>query len=173
MPHEYAKKYGFKNSSHVLPLANAFDDLETEGYNRIKYLTEAIFDARKEPEFFVDRYGPYVDTVLQQEASIFFGSVLEMPDEVKGVYHYVSDKFQSMKNHKISSLLLKTGETHVSIGSVDFAQLLFTEFVGDLDERTHFNGVDLSIVSITRCKVLYEMLRNQASGSPLAGRITL
>ena len=71
--------------------------------------------------------------------------------------------FHSMKNIKMTPSVLKTGQKYVALGCVDFSQLLFAEFVGDLKLGICFHGVDSAVVSITRCKVLYEMIKNQAS----------
>ena len=49
------------------------------------------------------------------------------------------------------------------MGCADFAQLLFGTFEENLKEEIHFHGVDVSPVSIARCKVLYKMILNQAS----------
>ena len=67
-----------------------------------------------------------------------------------------------MKNHKIVPCIFPPGETFVSLGCVDFAQLLFGIFDEDLEQNSHFYGVDCSFVSIARCKVLYKMILNKA-----------
>ena len=66
-----------------------------------------------------------------------------------------------MKNYKLSQWVLTAGETHVSLGCVDFSQLLFGLFDGDLTQPIHFLGVDSALVSIVRCKVIYQMILNQ------------
>ena len=50
-------------------------------------------------------------------------------------------KFQTMKNYKLARWVLTAGETHVSLGCVDFAQLLFGVFDGDLTRKTQFYGM--------------------------------
>ena len=66
-----------------------------------------------------------------------------------------------MKNYKLSQWVLTAGETHVSLGCVDFSQLLFGLFDGDLTQPIYFYGLDSAIVSIVRCKVIYQMILNQ------------
>ena len=61
-----------------------------------------------------------------------------------------------MKNHKVF------GETYVSLGCVDFSQVLFGIFDEDLKQDIHFYGLDCSLVSIVRCKLLYKMILNKA-----------
>ena len=68
-----------------------------------------------------------------------------------------------MKNSKIEPRSFYGGETHVSLGCADFGQLLFAKFDGDLSKEINFFGMDSSLVSIVRCKVLYKMILNQAS----------
>ena len=77
---------------------------------------------------------------------------------------YNPNFFQTMKNSKIVPWIFSAGETHVSLGCVDFAQLLFGTCDGNLKQKEiHFHGVDCSLVSIVRCKVLYKMILNQAA----------
>ena len=66
-----------------------------------------------------------------------------------------------MKNYKLSQWVLTAGETHVSLGCVDFSQLLSGLFDGDLTQPIYFYGLDSAIVSIVRCKVIYQMILNQ------------
>ena len=157
---EYAKKYGRKMDTKFLKMKYAQFLLTFEaGKSERDVLNEVLSDAEN-LEVAVKRFGVYLEAWCQQEHTKF-GSILHKP--ANRPLHYPCGKFQSMKNCKIAPWILRTGETHVSIGCVDFAQLLFAEFEGDPDVQTHFHGVDLAMMSITRCKVLYEMLRNQAS----------
>ena len=68
-----------------------------------------------------------------------------------------------MKNCKIVPWIFSAGETYVSLGCADFAQLLFGTFDIESKEEIHFHGVDSSLVSIVRCKILYQMILNNAS----------
>ena len=54
---------------------------------------------------------------------------------------YDPTKFQTMKNYKLAQWVLTAGETHVSLGCVDFAQLLFGKFDGDLTKKIQFYGI--------------------------------
>ena len=54
---------------------------------------------------------------------------------------YKPTKFQTMKNYKLAQWVLTAGETHVSLGCVDFAQLLFGTFDGDLTKKIQFYGI--------------------------------
>ena len=67
-----------------------------------------------------------------------------------------------MKNSKIDPEFFHNGGTYVSLGCVDFLQLLYGTFDEKLETELHFHGVDCSLVSIVRCRVLYRMLLNQA-----------
>ena len=68
-----------------------------------------------------------------------------IPKKVKNVYNLT--KFQTMKNYKLAQWVLTAGETHVSLGCVDFAQLLFGTFDGDLTKKIQFYGIFHSPVS--------------------------
>jgi hypothetical protein len=59
----------------------------------------------------------------------------------KGINIYNPTKFQTMKNYKLAQWVLTAGETHVSLGCVDFAQLLFGTFDGDLTKKIQFYGI--------------------------------
>lgn len=113
------------------------------------------------------RYGTYIAAAKMQGKNLKFGNVLEIPCELQVRTQYDQNMSyitsQNMKNTGFSSWIMKTGETHVALGCVDFSQLLFAEFVGDTNIGIHFHGVDSAVVSITRCKVLNEMVKNQAS----------
>ena len=61
-----------------------------------------------------------------------------IPKKVTNFYNIT--KFQTMKNYKLAQWVLTAGETHVSLGCVDFAQLLFGRFDGDLTEKIQFYG---------------------------------
>ena len=61
--------------------------------------------------------------------------------------NYNLTKFQTMKNYKLAQWVLTAGETHVSLGCVDFAQLLFGTFDGDLTKKIQFYGMFHSPVS--------------------------
>jgi hypothetical protein len=83
-------------------------------------------------------------------------------EEDRPFMDYCCKDFQTMKNHKIVPCIFPAGENYVSLGCVDFAQLLFGIFDEDLNQDIHFYGVDCSLVSIVRCKVLYKMILNKA-----------
>ena len=58
----------------------------------------------------------------------------------KDINIYNLTKFQTMKNYKLAQWVLTAGETHVSLGCADFAQLLFGRFDGDLTKKIQFYG---------------------------------
>ena len=112
------------------------------------------------------RYG-ICTAAATMKGNLKFGDIIEIPSDMQVRTQYDLDKSyiisQNMKNTSFSTWIMKTGETHVGLGCVDFSQLLFAEFVGDLNLGIHFHGVDSAVVSITRCKILHEMVKNQAS----------
>ena len=68
--------------------------------------------------------------------------------------NYDLTKFQTMKNYKLANWVLTAGETHVSLGCVDFAQLLFGTFDGDLTKKIQFYGISsFLIVTMKGCKI--------------------
>ena len=81
-----------------------------------------------------------------------------IPKTVINIYDLT--RFQTMKNCKLAQWVLTAGETHVSLGCADFAQLLFGRFDGDLTEKIQFYGnqfflpKDLLIKNRTRTVVL-------------------
>ena len=58
----------------------------------------------------------------------------------KAINVYDLTRFQTMKNYKLAQWILTAGETHVSLGCADFAQLLFGRFDGDLTKKIQFYG---------------------------------
>ena len=62
-----------------------------------------------------------------------------IPKKATNIYNFT--KFQTMKNYKLTNWVLTAGKTHVSLGCVDFAQLLFGVFDGDLTKKTQFYGM--------------------------------
>ena len=167
---EYASKFGETErvngktvlTEEVEKLGTAHTCLMLEATRREIDLVKEVLFVRSDPSFPKKRFGQYLSAFNKGDGDQSkLGSVLQVYD--KENLSYGGLNFQSMRNCKIAPMNLKTGETHVSIGCGDFSQLLFTELVGDTDEHTHFHVVDLALVSITRCKVLYEMLSNQAS----------
>ena len=68
-----------------------------------------------------------------------------IPKKATNIYNFT--KFQTMKNYKLAQWVLTAGETHVSLGCVDFAQLLFGTFDGDLTKKIQFYGMLYSHVS--------------------------
>ena len=109
----------------------------------------------KKPDILVKRWGPNFTAFAQGKFQI--GKVYPKPSQVS----YKKDFFQTMKNYKLSQWVLTAGETHVSLECVDFSQLLFGLFDGDLTQPIHFYGLDSAVVSIVRCKILYQMILNQ------------
>ena len=71
------------------------------------------------------------------DSGLKLGEVI--PKDIKVMYN--PKVFQTMKNYKLARWILTAGETHVSLGCVDFAQLLFGVFDGDLTRKTQFYGM--------------------------------
>ena len=72
--------------------------------------------------------------------------------------------FQSMKNYNLPEWIFEYGKTHVSIGCVDFQQLLLGQLnPGEDNSLLVFHGIDSSIVSIARCLILNQMMINGAN----------
>ena len=67
-----------------------------------------------------------------------------------------------MSKTRTTPWVLSAGKTYVSLGCIDFAQLLFGKFEVDFGQKIHFHGVDQSLISILRCKILQKMLMKNA-----------
>ena len=62
-----------------------------------------------------------------------------------------TNRFQSMKNVNFPNYPLFYGKNHVSVGCVDFSELLFAQINGtEKDEYLNFAGVDCAVCSIAR-----------------------
>ena len=84
------------------------------------------------------------------DSGLKLGEVI--PKDIKVMYN--PKVFQTMKNYKLARWILTAGETHVSLGCVDFAQLLFGTFDGDLTKRIQFYGISsFLIVTMKGCKI--------------------
>jgi len=117
------------------------------------------------PEILLKRWG---SNILEPD----FRAFLEMAP-LHSIYgqnskSYTTKTFQSMKNYNIPEWIYDYGQTHVSIGCVDFAQLL----LGRLNPRKEggplvFYGIDSSSISIARCWILYQMMKNGANSKSI------
>ena len=155
---EYIKKYGA--SELTVALEMAFEYVYQCPYQTLDYLMDEIrFMYSKRPELIKQRWGSYDKIAKQKKWKI--GEIIDVKLDEPVVYN--PNIFHTMKNHKIIPWKILAGKNYVSIGCVDFAQLLFGIIDGDFKKESHFHGVDSSLVSIVRCKVLYKMILNQAS----------
>ena len=68
-----------------------------------------------------------------------------------------------MKNYNIPQWKYELGKVHVSIGCADFQQLLMGRVVGNSENALNFFGVDCALVSITRCHILNQMMKNKCA----------
>ena len=96
-----------------------------------------IKDFNQEPKALLDRFGQNIIANPKLLDTIKLGEVI--PKDIKVLYN--PGVFQSMKNYKLVRWIITAGESHVSLGCVDFAQLLFGVFYGDLTEKTQFYGM--------------------------------
>ena len=162
-PQEYVKKFGTGNKYHSVALGYAYKNLCQLSLQTLDQHVQMIQAELSKFETIKKRWGSNISAAAQamDAGTLVPGQVLPSPKLQGG--NYITKKFQTMKNYKIGLWMITTGETHVSIGCVDFAQLLYGHFEGDLTEQTHFHGIDTAMVSIVRCKVLYQMILNQAS----------
>ena len=153
---EYINKYGNEDQEKSLALGMAYGNFCRLASQTLDDQVEDLQNEVKKPEIFVKRWGP--NSAIAAPGNLEFGKVYPAPPNVS----YQKDFFQTMKNYKLSQWVLTAGETHVSLGCADFAQLIFGQFDGDLTQPIFFHGVDSAIVSVVRCKVLYQMILNQA-----------
>ena len=108
----------------------------------------------EEPDVFIKRWGYMCDQEDFNRAyslgNLKIGQVIPKTNKI----NYNLTKFQTMKNYKLANWVLTAGETHVSLGCVDFAQLLFGTFDGDLSKKIQFYGISsFLIVTMKGCKI--------------------
>ena len=98
-----------------------------------------IKDFDQEPEALIDRFGQNTGIIIKMldTTGLKLGEVI--PKDIKVMYN--PGVFQTMKNYKLARWNVTAGETHVSLGCVDFAQLLFGVFDGDLTRKIQFYGM--------------------------------
>ena len=98
-----------------------------------------IKDFDQEPEGLIDRFGQNTGIIIKMldTTGLKLGEVI--PKDIKVMYN--PGVFQTMKNYKLARWNVTAGETHVSLGCVDFAQLLFGVFDGDLTRKIQFYGM--------------------------------
>ena len=100
----------------------------------------------EEPDVFIKRWGYMCDQEDFNRAyslgNLKIGQVIPKTNKI----NYNLTKFQTMKNYKLAQWVLTAGETHVSLGCADFAQLLFGRFDGDLTEKIQFYGNQFSFL---------------------------
>ena len=106
-------------------------------------LIEQVLDLKvqiEEPATFMKRWNDMANEVFRAKSlgTWKIGQVIPKTDTI----NYAGlTKFQTMKNYKLAQWVLTAGETHVSLGCVDFAQLLFGIFDGDLTKKIQFYGI--------------------------------
>ena len=96
-----------------------------------------IEDIFQNPKSLIDRFGQNIIANPKMLYTMEIGKVI--PKDIKVMYN--PGFFQTMKNYKLARWILSAGETHVSLGCVDFAQLLFGVFDGDLTKKIEFYGI--------------------------------
>ena len=67
-----------------------------------------------------------------------------------------------MSKTRTTPWIFSAGKTYVSLGCIDFAQLLFGKFEVDFGQKINFHGVDQSLISIMRSKILFKMILKNA-----------
>ena len=158
---EYVNKYG---NSNFLKLMFAHWGLCDTSTQPISAKVQDVLKEKNDPNTMSKRFGGYLSAFCKglERNGLALGDILEHDHKKEIVYGGVN-KFQTMKNYKIAPWMLKTGEVHVSIGCVDFAQLLFATLEGEDDDCIKFYGIDSSMVSITKCKLLHQMMLDNAA----------
>ena len=163
---EYISKFGIGDRNSISILKESYENIS---YQCILTIEDVVREFQKSIEHpgltglghFAERWGPYAKVAKKESCKP--GEILidsKVPSKSISCY---PKRFHVMKNHKIVLRTFSSGEKHVSLGCVDFAQLLFGSFQGDLNQEIHFHGIDVSMVSISKCKVLHKMILNQAS----------
>ena len=153
---EYCRKFGRNADSHSISLA--FVTLNLQAHQTLDMTAREEIESLNDPSIAIERWGPFYSQALNSVTQI--GDIMKVTE--RGAYNWFS-KFQCMKNHKINCWVLTSGEVHVSFGCVDFAQLLFSTFEGNLRKPTSFYGIDADIIPIVRCKILHKMIETKAS----------
>jgi len=160
---EYKNKYG-ANRDEMIHIFQSYDTFSSASSESLNSMFKEIAFMCHQPQTFLKRWGVYAQMFSKKKWEI--GEIIDIEltgsekDRPLNVYDY--RKFQTMKNSKIVPWIFSAGE-HVSLGCTDFAQLLFGSFDTDSNQEIHFHGVDSSLVSIVRCKVLYQMILNGAA----------
>jgi hypothetical protein len=159
---EYASKYGQeKNQITKLPnVHNAFT-FTTNFNSNSSIIASGLEDLFLQRELFLQRWGT---NAFEKNVHKFLETKPFHSIYVKKTKPYNTKGFQTMKNYNLPEWMFDFGKTHVSIGCVDFQQLLLgklnqTEDGSPLD----FYGIDSVNVSIVRCWILYQMMRNGAN----------
>ena len=157
---EYASRYG-QEKKQITKLKSVHNDFTfTTNFNSNSSIIASGLEEQTK-EIFLQRWGT---NAVEKDFCQFletkpFHSIYE-----KKTKPYNTKGFQTMKNYNLPEWMFDFGKTHVSIGCVDFQQLLLgklnqTEDGSPLD----FYGIDSVNVSIARCWILYQMMRNGAN----------
>ena len=159
---EYTKKYRKekKEIQKLTTVQREFSILSAVGSNPA-LIAKDLEEEGANPNIFLKRWG---NNALDKEFHIFLEtmpmhSIYEQKTNV-----YNPKVFQSMKNYNLPEWIFDYGKIHVSVGCVDFQQLL----LGRLNPREDksplvFHGIDSSSVSVARCLILNQMMKNGAN----------
>ena len=129
----------------------------------VDYLANKMHNNYQNEQFTIQRFGT---PVLNPH---FLNSWKELP--IGNVFPTIQDggspfpnRFQSMKNVNFPNYPLFYGKNHVSVGCVDFSELLFAQINGtEKDGCLNFAGVDCAVCSIARCWILKKMIENNSN----------
>eukprot|EP01084_Bolivina_argentea_P300075 517316_1 len=75
---------------------------------------------------------------------------------------YDPSKFHSFSNCTDTPLIIQHGKTHIFVGFCDLSQLTKCSFLGESAIPTRFVCVDMSLYSVAKSVVIYEMLKDQS-----------
>ena len=163
---EYAKKYS-DEKEHIKKLSELRETYQINSIFSSNPTTTAQYEEKQSNESIeciAERWGPAFrderfDNFYSQEPldSVFEQETANEPY----FFNEFASKFQTMKNYNIPEWKYEFGRTHVSLGCVDFEQLLLGKLVDYSEDPLHFYGIDSSLVSIARCHVLYQMVKNK------------
>ena len=135
---EYIKKYGSEDKENTSVLEKSFDALSFETTKDMDELMQEIENIIENTILYNWRWGYCLD--LYKSKNWKPGEVLDVKRKTSNITYYPKH-YHTMKNHKIALRTFSGGETHISLGCVDFAQLLFGTFAGDLKQEIHFLGI--------------------------------
>ena len=129
----------------------------------VDYLANKMHNNYQNEQFTIQRFGtPVLDPhFLNYWKKLPIGNVFPTIQDGGSPF---TNRFQSMKNVNFPNYPLFYGKNHVSVGCVDFSELLFAQINGtEKDGCLNFAGVDCAVCSIARCWILKKMIENNSN----------